>query len=204
MVSKDIYYLRGNSKIENSELSNQISTPLANAKNPLIGIRKSAIEDYSIAIRLKPTESRYYSRRAFAKYLIEDHQGALSDYKQALLLDNNDYTIYRRIGIIKTVIGDNGGACEDFIKAIDGGDNFAIQLYSENCQDGISEPVNQEFDNRALSMISWNKGVEKQRSGKDQQAIIDFTRAIELNSQNDEAYRGRGSVYYILDKLLLF
>ncbi len=187
----DIYYFRGQAKIENSELSNQISTPLSDSKNPLIRIRKSAINDYSIAIRLEPEEAKYYDKRAFAKFLIGDYQGALNDFNQALLFDSNDYTLYRRIGITKNVSGDNEGACKDFKKAIDGGDDLAIQLYNENCQDKTSDSGNQEFNDRALSMIAWAKGVENEKTGKDQEAIRDFTRAIELDPGNKYAFNSR-------------
>ena len=187
----DIYYFRGQAKIENSELSNQISTPLSYTDNPLYKIRKSAIADYNMAIKLKPDAANYYNERGIAKVLIRDHNGALNDFNKSLYLDEDDYTLYRKIGLVQNLTGESVGACKNFEKAIEYGDSLAIQLYNENCHAKISNSNDEQTDASALSKITWARGVENEKSGKDQEAISDFTRAIELDPNNKYAFNSR-------------
>ena len=186
-----VWYMRGTAKLGISEISNKSVAPSPGYKHAAIEIRESAIKDFNIAIQLDPNKANYYRARGYANTLIEDHEKALDDYRQALVLDKSDFTLYRMIGITHEISGNKSAACKNFKTALDAGDKGSIDLYKENCNNYTSKPEIRKSTNKSLAMVAWARGVENERQGKDQDAINDFTRAIELDPKNKFAYNSR-------------
>lgn len=81
---------------------------------------KGAIDDYSKAIALNPTESVVYTYRGIAHELLEDYESANEDYSAALMHDPGDTNALRFRAFNKlTMLDDKEGALEDYSKAID-------------------------------------------------------------------------------------
>ena len=72
-----------------------------------------AIEDYSKAIEIKPSDASIYDNRGVSKANLKDYSGAIRDYNKAIELDPNDGGAYHNRGISKYYSGDLIGACED-------------------------------------------------------------------------------------------
>ena len=81
---------------------------------------ENTIDDYTKAIKIDPSNARYYYFRASSKDELEDYQGAIDDYTKAIELESisvfNGYTNDKRANA-KRKLGDNKGAFEDWKKA---------------------------------------------------------------------------------------
>jgi len=128
---------------------------------------KSAIADYSEAIRLDPKHALGYYNRGHVKEDLGDHQGAIADYSEAIRLDPNDANAYTNRGFAKSKLGDHEGAITDYSEA--------IRLDPKH------------------ALAYTNRGVVKEDLGDHQGAIADFTAAVRLDPEFAWAYTNRGA-----------
>ena len=136
---------------------------------------KQALEYYSKAIELDPTNAKYYFARAELKNLKREKASALKDYNKAIELDPNNAEYYYYRG--KSKIGyDNLGALKDYNKAIELAPNNAEYYYD-----------------RALFKVLTIKDY--------QGALADCTEAIKLDPTNSQYYFQRGNIKRILNDL---
>ena len=73
---------------------------------------KNAIDDYTKAINIDPSNARFYFFRASSKDAQEDYQGAIDDYTRAIELESNSVFIeyfYNRRASAKRKLGDEKG-----------------------------------------------------------------------------------------------
>ena len=162
---------------------------------------KGAIENFSIAINLRPNNPDAYNNRGSAKWFLKDYTGALLDYTKAVKL-NPDYSIaYNNCGLAKAKLKDNRGAIEDYSKAIELNPNYVntyinrgdtkveIWKYEEALED-YSKCI--EIDpNNKLAYIK--RGRAKARLNDYRGAIKDYTKAIEINPEYANTYIYRGN-----------
>lgn len=126
---------------------------------------RQAKENYDKAIQLDPNNSDAYFGRGLAKGKLDDKVGEMKDYNKAIELNPEYSKAYHNRAILKSYLGDYSGSIQDF--------DFAIQLYPD--------------EETYLA-----RGNVKEKSGKSQQAIEDYNKAIELNPNFASAYLNRG------------
>ncbi|EDO18416.1 hypothetical protein Kpol_1032p8 [Vanderwaltozyma polyspora DSM 70294] len=80
---------------------------------------KSAIDKYSKAIEIYPSNPFYYSNRAAAYQMIEDFTNAVLDANTAIKLDPTYSKAYSRLGAAKLAEGNNEDAVHAFKKVLE-------------------------------------------------------------------------------------
>ena len=135
---------------------------------------EKAITDFTKAIELDPKNPENYFRRADAFRSNEQYNQALSDYLKAEELDK-DKSLAKTIGLYND-IAVNFVNLEQFDKS--------IEYYTKEIEINPNDYLG--YRNRALR-YSYLKDYKK--------AEVDFTKAIELDSENDQNYYARGEFY---------
>ena len=132
-----------------------------------------SIEDYSIAITIKPDYALAISFRGNAYLNINEYTKAIKDYTTAIVLDPSFEKVYNNRGLAYFKIGEFNKAIEDFTDAIKIKTDF-IESYI-------------------------NRGNAYSQSDDFNKAIADFTKAISINSKYSLAYFFRGTTFYYLE-----
>ena len=72
-----------------------------------------AIEDYSKAIELDPTNALAYNNRGLIKKTLENYEGAIEDYTKAIKLNESYAVAYFNRGNAKVLKDRSELACDD-------------------------------------------------------------------------------------------
>jgi len=94
---------------------------------------RGAIQDYSKAIELDPSNADAYYNRGNAKRKLQDYRGAIQDYSKAIELDPSKSEAYGNRGLAKYFLNDIDGACLDWSKAGELGIYDAYDSIKEYC-----------------------------------------------------------------------
>ena len=144
-----------------------------------------AIADCTKAIEFSPKNPVTYINRAEAKKAKGDLSGVIADYSKVIEIDPQNADAYINRGDAKRHKGDWDGAIADYSKAIEVHPEYTASYYDHSIA-----KVNIEFDPKYPAYC--NRGIAKVNSGDWDGAIADFTKAIEINSQDADAYSYRG------------
>ena len=131
----------------------------------------SALEDINRAIELDSSLSNYYVHRGTVYEMMLKHIKAVEDYKKAIKLDNNPYA-YNCIG---SVLADSS-------KNKEAGLFYSIAISLKE------DPI---FYN--------NRGLSYEMLGQSDSAVVNYNRAIEMDSYNPDYYYNRAISKYRLD-----
>ncbi len=134
-----------------------------------------AIKDYSYAIEINPKNLETFFNRGESYLKIKKYRKAYKDLKKCYETDQVNESLLLSLIEVSTNL-----------KYFSSVKKYCDQFISKNDQ---SDWV---FCIRASNFLNEEKYEE---------SINDFTRAIELNPINDQAYEGRGSVYYVLNRV---
>lgn len=88
-----------------------------------------AIQDYSTAITLKPSKSKYLYHRGIVYFQIGDYEKAKNDFLSTLAIDGGNADIYLKLGFLKQQENDLQGAIEGYTKAIEFNSKLADAFY---------------------------------------------------------------------------
>ncbi|GEO05707.1 hypothetical protein AAE02nite_33710 [Adhaeribacter aerolatus] len=180
---------------------------------------KGAIEDYTKAIELDWDVADYYQYRAYASFEVKDYDNAVADYVEAIRLDSTKENelrislaeVYFKKAIDSLEIGlytDFDYAIEDYTKAIELNPSNAEYYYHRGltrCDTKDYKGAAKDFTKaiklnsirneelkRLLPYAYFYNAIAKERNGNYNKAIINYTRAIELNPSDAEYYQNRG------------
>jgi tetratricopeptide (TPR) repeat protein len=140
-----------------------------------IGDLDGAIQDYSLAIDINPTQSQIYNNRGNARRDKGDLEDAMSDYDMAIRLNPNAARALINRGMVHRIFGNPDSALADFAKAIS------------------LKPTDLDF-----AEAFYNRGVVRQLKGEFIDAVADYQRAINIASYHVMA---RTALMNILRKL---
>ena len=143
--------------------------------------RRGAIEDYTKAIELNPNYSEAYFNRGLSKASLAGR----------FKFSTNGNGTYYDIALEKTNLEDRRGAIEDFTKSIELNPNFS-EAYFKRGDSKASLAKRKRFNSNGTEDTSYDSAFEKAKLEDYRAAIEDYTKAIELNPNYSEAYRGRG------------
>lgn len=103
-----------------SEENKAEAEKLKNVGNSLMKEEKfiEAIENYSNAITLDPTNAVYYCNRAAAHSKLNNHLAAIQDCKNAIKLDPTYSKAYGRLGIAYSSLNQHEDARNSYLKAL--------------------------------------------------------------------------------------
>jgi tetratricopeptide (TPR) repeat protein len=169
-----------------------------------------AISDYTKAIEINPRYAEAYGNRGLARKTKGDLVGAIADYDKAITLNSRLKEAYNNRGLARQLQGNLDAAIADFDKAIELDRYYAgahynrasaarakgdLKLAIAELTKAIESPHNDH-----LSETYNNRGTIRHELRDNAGAVADFTKAIEIDSQNVFAYSNRGYALILLDK----
>lgn len=159
---------------------------------------KKAIIDFTKAIEVNPYFAKAFYYRGLAKGRVSDRKAreAIKDFTKALIINPSDSEAYYARGIGMIMLGQYKEAVEDFTKAIE---NEPSNTYYYDFR-GLANLYLREAMMKDLDLFIYgdnngdNNGYNAWPGGFElcQEAINDFTKVIEDNPNNAEAYGNRG------------
>ena len=78
----------------------------------------SAIHYFTKAIEARPTHSRAYYYRAYAKFVLEDYGGAVEDCTRSIELNPFIVDVYQLRGLCRVHVKDYRGAVSDYSRTL--------------------------------------------------------------------------------------
>lgn len=164
---------------------------------------KGAIEDFSVAIRLRPREAGLFVARGFARLQAEDHAGAVDDLSQALRLGAVGEALYTNCAAARRRLLFQTGALEDFDAALQANPQYvpaylgrAALLAEMGRLEEALRDLNDVLRYRPdLPEGLLRRGIVLAQKKAMDEAIRDFTRAVQVKPDYIEAFLRRGSVW---------
>ena len=167
------------------------------------GEHKRAVEDYTHAIELNPSNAEAYNNRGWAYNNNHEYDKAILDLNRAIELNPKHYYAYNNRGIAYTSKGEHDRAIADFSRAIDLNPKYAeayatrsVALAARGEYDRSIADLNQalELSPKSFSTYAIRAGLHTLRGDYDR-SIADLKRALELNPAFAAAYNLRGTTY---------
>ncbi len=182
-----------------------------------MGNLQEALADYNQAVHLAPNYVAAYFKRGIVYHRLGNFAKALEDNNQVLRLDPSCINAYYNRAIAYTHFGNLQEAIVDFDRVLRLNPNDAeadytrktIQL-AEYCTHTIRHnPNNAEAYYKRATVYAnlknyidadYDRGTVHVESGMLPEAIVDFTKVIEINPNYELAYLKRGTAYVKLNK----
>ena len=163
---------------------------------------EAAMDAYTKAIELNPTDADAYNNRGNAKDALGQHDAAVADLDRAIELNPTDADAYNNRGVVKRALGQHDAAVADYDRAIELNPTYAFAYNNRgNAKDALGQHDAAVADlDRAIELnptdadAYYNRGNVKDALGQHDAAVADLDRAIELNPTYAFAYNNRGVV----------
>lgn len=138
----------------------------------------AALENYAAALKLDPRYGPAYTGRAHLYNATSRYDEAIADFGKAIEYDPKQAENYYNRGVVYRKKGEHAKSIVDYDKY--------IPLIAGN--------------NASLADAYINRGVANMNLRRPDQAVADFTKAIELDPSRPNGYRGRAMVYREMKK----
>lgn len=150
-----------------------------------------SIEDYDKAISLDPRCSLAYNNRGYTKHKMKDYQGALADYNKALILNPKlNIALDNKAQLLSEVcIKDDVDFSEKFYLSLG-----IIEINSGNFIEGIRNIDESLKFNDKSDIAYFYKAAAYHNLNNTNLAYENYTKAIEFNKNNIDAYYNRGQL----------
>ena len=166
----------------------------------LSGDYEGAIQEFTHAIHLDPTDAKTYRNRGLAKSKLIHHFAAILDYDVAIRLKPNNAIAYNNRGLAKNELGQHFAAIADYDAAIRLDPDDGVAYYNRaitkhelgECSDAVAD-YDAAIRLKPNNVFAYNnRGLAKDDLGQHFAAIADFSEAIRLNPDDTDAYVNRG------------
>lgn len=152
-----------------------------------------AISDFDKILEFDPTNYIIYYNRATAKANKGDFNGAILDYTKAIELDSKFVSAYLGRAIMQTQLGHLLDAKKDYKSASQLDPSVKIPALVANATSNNSPVANSKPTGTVSASISIAiEGLNKAVKGDYNAAINDYSRALQLDSNNPSLYLLRG------------
>lgn len=150
-----------------------------------------SIEDYNKAISLDPRCSLAYNNRGYTKYKKKDYQGALADYNKALILNPklNIALDNKALLLNEVCLKDDMDFSEKFYLSLG-----IIEINSGNFIEGVRNIDESLKFNDKSDIAYFYKAAAYHNLNNTNLAYENYTKAIEFNKNNIDAYYNRGQL----------
>ena len=180
----------------------ELKTGFALAYHERAGIKRRMSDlqgahfDYRTAIEYDPGFALAYNNLGSIKILLGDYEGAVEQYNKSLELDPKMVLAMNNRGYANYFLGNMDAALDDFDTAINLESGFAEARLNKSSvlagQNNI-EPALSILDvaiaeNPEVSLLHLNRGLIRELKGDLDGACEDWNRAVELGSEEAEAY----------------
>jgi tetratricopeptide (TPR) repeat protein len=166
-----------------------------------------AIEDYNLAIRIKPSHILYY-RRGIAQAKLGNHEKAIEDFNEAAALKPDDPNIYYNRGKSYRFLNKNDAEIADYNRTLKLDPRYS-SVYSIMAVTYMNGKKYQDAINYFSKVIMLDpnninaiegRGEAKLQAGQYEASIEDFNAAIRMDGNLMVAYFNRSQAKYILKK----
>lgn len=172
-----------------------------------------AAADFSKAFELVPTDPKFVANRGNANTDLKKYDEALADYATAIKLDPKFVPAYSGRGNLYGATQRFKEAIADFTKAIefDPADpenyyNRAVMYRETRELDKVIADYDKYIPLVAGNVVYQadgyiNRGIAKAALGRNEDALADFTKVIELDPKRANGYKARAMIYREMKKL---
>lgn len=158
-----------------------------------------AIRDYNSVIAVDSTMAMTWYRLAYAKHNSDSIAYAYSDYMKSIELDSSNVDVWRHLAMLTYSYDDIPTAVRAYNKVIEFEPNnpephkfIGILKYrTEEHEEAIRQYELFLSKGKPDASLYFNRGNSYFKLGKLEEAIADYTRAIELDSTMESAYSNR-------------
>jgi tetratricopeptide (TPR) repeat protein len=159
-----------------------------------------AIEDYDLAIRLRPLDPPAYHGRGDAYFGKRDFERAVADYDEALRLDAKNAVTWNNRGLAMHRLGRNDRALADFAEALRLDPKYAMAHYNRGTvfhRQGRHEKARADYSdairlNPRMAIAFNNRGLSYHEEREFDKAVADFSDAIKIDAKLAVAWLNRG------------
>jgi len=178
------------------------------------GDYENAIRAFSSCIQMDPSHARAFLNRGISYELINNLKAAFADYSKAIELLPEDGKSYYIRGMLLWRLSD-AMAITDLVKSSELGYRPAKNFLSKKASQSNKSPqenIEQSLKEEAIGVLTesiridpsnastyLNRGMAYERISNMQQAIADYSKAIELAPDYAKAYYVRGTLLWYLD-----
>jgi len=173
---------------------------------------ETAIRAFSSCIQLNPSNVRAFLNRGISYECINNMKAAFADYGKAIELLPEDGKAYYIRGMLLWRLGD-AMAINDLERSAELGYKPAVDFLSKKAsQKSPQENIDQSLKEEAIRVFTesiqsdpsnagayLSRGMAHERINHMQQAIADYSKAIELAPDYAKAYYARGTLLWYLD-----
>ncbi len=167
------------------------------------GNMEGAINDYSLAVNLRPADYLAYYNRGLAYYKKGNYDAANSDYTNAIQFKPDYYYAWYSRGLSNTYKFNYIAALEDYNKAIElnptnfdaytgRGYVYLMQLNYQAAKQDYSKAISLKPDNITTYL---SRAYVEFINGENDAAIADYSKTVELNADYYDGYYSRGFAY---------
>ena len=130
------------------------------------GYYKGAVEDYTMALEIDPSDAEIWLGRGLARERLKDYEGAFSDYTKAIDIRENFFKAWINRGNVLFKLERYNDAIEDFNAALIYQANYAPAIYNRAmakmkmknkqgaCEDlKLAEGLGMEIESKVRSMV---------------------------------------------------
>jgi len=161
------------------------------------GDYENAITNYSKAIERDPKDIYSYNNRGLSYINLGKYDLAIADFNKAIELDQNCDKAYFNRALAYEDLTQINEAINDFEKTLEISTDPTLRQYAEEELLKL-KAINNSTGIDAVS--HYGSGEKYYESGNFDQAIVEFTKAIELNPSYIDAYHYRANAYVNLGK----
>lgn len=176
------------------------------------GDYENAIRAFSLCIQMDPSNARAFLHRGISYECINNTKAAFADYGKAIELRPEDGKAYYIRGMLLWRAGD-AMAITDLEQSAERGykpakDFLGKRASQKSPQETIDQSLKEEVIRIFTESIQFdpsnagaylNRGMAYERINHMQQAIADYSKAIELAPDYAKAYYARGTLLWYLD-----
>lgn len=153
---------------------------------------QKAIEKYTDAIRLKPSEPRYFIARGTLHGRTKQYEKAEADFAEALELNPESARAYENRGVVRTDQKLYDQAIADYTKSIELDANNANTYISRGAAYSFVEAHEKAIEDYQVALkinpqnaqAYYNLGVSQYKTGQTQQACNSWKRSADLGNTN--------------------
>ncbi len=224
----DIFFARGNEKLRNGELQHAVldlqkAAELASTNSLYYNVlgrtfnslndNKSAIDAFTKAVDIKPSNPLFLYNRAVARFNIGDYQKSISDLNKAVFLKPDLGDAYYIRGQIFSFMGKYDFSISNYNKALSlnlPGPLTTLIHYSrgldyrhlKELRKAISDFEKAKEKGRVENyhLYSWALASAHQALGEHDKAVFYFDQALNLDSENAYLYEGLARSYKALGR----
>ena len=193
-----------------SLLSQSFQTHFETGNNLFIqGKYNEAVTNFSKAIKSDTANAQGYYSRGLSYFRLEQDSLAINDFDKAIKLNPSEPSLYYSRGESKRFSGNPSGAHSDYNKAISLDSTFysaylgrayLFQSKSMTHMAWIYFNLAIKYNPNLPATVYFSRGYGYQESNALNQAIDDYNKAIELDSNYTDAYINKGNCLISLNK----